>query len=176
MKISEAWLREWVDPPVSSSELLEQLTMLGLEVDFTEPAAPPFSGVVVGEVLSVVQHPDADKLSVCEVSDGEQQYNVVCGAPNVRAGMRGAFAAPGAKLPGGVKIRKTKLRGVVSEGMLCSGKELELSEESDSILDLGDGVVVGEGLRTALQLDDTIIDIDLTPNRGDCLSVRGVAR
>ncbi|MDH3715832.1 MAG: phenylalanine--tRNA ligase subunit beta [Gammaproteobacteria bacterium] len=176
MKISEAWLREWVDPPVSSEELLEQLTMLGLEVDFTEPAAPAFSGVVVGEVLTAGQHPDADKLSVCEVSDGEQRYNVVCGAPNVRAGMRAAFAAPGAKLPGGVKIRKTKLRGAVSEGMLCSGKELELSEESDRILDLGDGVAVGEPLRTALQLDDTIIDIDLTPNRGDCLSVRGIAR
>ncbi len=176
MKLSEAWLREWVELPVSSHELLEQLTMLGLEVDFTEPAAPPFTGVVVAEVCAVEQHPDADKLSVCQVDDGDKRYTVVCGAPNVRAGMRGAFAAPGAKLPGGVKIRKTKLRGVVSEGMLCSGRELELSEESDGILDLGDGLTVGELLQTALQLDDTIIDIDLTPNRGDCLSVRGVAR
>ena len=90
MKVSEAWLREWVDIPASSEELLEQLTMLGLEVDFTEPAAPAFSGVVVGEVLTASQHPDADKLSVCEVTDGKQQYNVVCGAPNVRAGMRGS--------------------------------------------------------------------------------------
>ena len=158
MKVSEAWLREWVDVPVSSEELLEQLTMLGLEVDFTEPAAPPFSGVVVGEVLTATRHPDADKLSVCEVTDGEQQYNVVCGAPNVRAGMRGAFAAPGARLPGGLKIRKTKLRGVQSSGMLCSARELGLSDEHAGLMELPGDAPVGTNLRDYLTLDDQIIE------------------
>lgn len=176
MKLSERWLREWVSPKLSTNELVEQLTMAGLEVDGLEPAAGEFSKVVVGEVVAAEQHPDADKLRVCTVEDGEASYNVVCGAPNARAGILVAFARVGAKLPDGMKIRKAKLRGVESFGMLCSSKELGLGDDHDGIIELPESCVVGSDLREALQLDDTSIDIDLTPNRGDCLSLRGVAR
>ena len=120
MKFSEAWLRQWVNPSVGSDELMFQLTMAGLEVDGTEPAAQTFSGVVVGEIISAEQHPDADKLRVCEVSDGSERFQVVCGAPNARAGLKTAFAKVGAVLPDNYKIKKAKLRGVESFGMLCS--------------------------------------------------------
>jgi len=176
MKFSERWLREWVNPELDTEALVEQLTMAGLEVDGLEGAAGDFSGVVVGEVTAAQPHPDADKLRVCSVSDGEATHAVVCGAPNARAGIRVAFARVGAKLPGNFKIRKAKLRGVESFGMLCSAKELALGDDHDGIIELPEHCVVGDDLRDALDLADTCIDIDLTPNRGDCLSIRGVAR
>ncbi|MFB3106423.1 MAG: YtpR family tRNA-binding protein, partial [Pseudomonadales bacterium] len=176
MKFSESWLREWVDPGIPREELLEQLTMAGLEVESTENVADDFTGVVIGEVVKVEKHPNADKLSLCEVNDGKQTYQVVCGAPNVRVGLVSAFARIGAVLPGNFKIKKAKLRDVESHGMLCSAAELGLGEDEDGILDLADDLEPGVDLREALLLDDLIIDLDLTPNRGDCLSVRGLAR
>jgi phenylalanyl-tRNA synthetase beta chain len=176
MKFSEAWLREWVDPEISSSDLLEQLTMAGLEVEGAVPVAADFSGVVVAEVVSADKHPNADKLAVCQVSDGTDTFQVVCGAPNVRAGLVSAFARVGAVLPDNFKIKKAKLRDVESNGMLCSMAELGLGDDHDGIVDLDLAERVGEDLRTALRLDDTMVELDLTPNRGDCLSVRGIAR
>ena len=178
MKFSEAWLRQWVDPSLSSEELLFQLTMAGLEVDGTEPAAQSFSGVVVGEIVSAQQHPDADKLRVCEVSDGSERFQVVCGAPNARSGLKTAFAKVGALLPGNFKIKKAKLRGVESFGMLCSAQELGLGEEADGIIELQHpvGADLAEIAGADLPLDDLTVDLDLTPNRGDCLSLRGLAR
>lgn len=176
MKFSEAWLREWVNPPLSRDALLEQLTMAGLEVEGVEPVAGDFRGVVVAEVVSVRPHPDADKLSVCEVDDGSERVQVVCGAPNVRAGMKSAFARVGAVLPEDFRIRRAKLRGVESAGMLCSAQELGLSDDHSGILDLPDALETGADLRAALGLDDVIVDLSITPNRGDCLSIRGLAR
>ena len=178
MKFSEKWLRQWVNPAVSSEELVEQLTLMGLEVDDVEPVAPEFSGVVVGKVVDAKPHPDADKLQVCSVDAGDGQLlDVVCGAPNARAGLVAPFATVGAKLPGGMKVRKAKLRGVVSNGMLCSGAELGLSEDHDGLLELPDDADHGMALENYLGLDDDhVIDIELTPNRGDCLCVRGIAR
>ncbi|MCZ6889100.1 MAG: phenylalanine--tRNA ligase subunit beta [Gammaproteobacteria bacterium] len=176
MKLSELWLREWVDPQIDTATLCEQLTDAGLEVEGYEPAAGAFTGVVVGEVVKVARHPDAEKLSCCEVSDGANSYQVVCGAPNVRAGMKSPFAKVGAVLPDEFKIKKAKLRGVESYGMLCSAAELGLGDEADGIMDLSAELPVGLDLREALRLDDTCIELDLTPNRGDCLSLRGIAR
>jgi phenylalanyl-tRNA synthetase beta chain len=176
MKFSECWLREWVNPKLKTDELLHLLTMAGLEVDSIEPAAAEFSGVVVGEVLSVVKHPDAEKLSVCEVSDGNATVQVVCGATNVRAGLKVPFAKIGAHLSTDLKIKKAKLRGVESNGMLCSATELGLAEESEGLLELPVAAPTGADIRQYLQLDDVLIDVDLTPNRGDCLSVAGLAR
>ena len=176
MKVSEQWLRTWVDPDISTEEMVEQLTMAGLEVDGTEPAAGAFTDVVVARVESVQKHPDADKLNVCQVSDGVDTLQVVCGAPNVRTGLSVALARVGAVLPGDFKIKSAKLRGVASMGMLCSEKELGLAEQSDGIMELADNAPVGTNLREYLELDDTVIEIDLTPNRGDCLSVAGIAR
>jgi phenylalanyl-tRNA synthetase beta chain len=180
MKISEKWLRTWVNPSISTEEMVEQLTMAGLEVDGTEAAAGEFTDVVVARVESVEQHPDADKLSVCQVSDGKDTLQIVCGAANVRAGLSVALARVGAVLPAKdnetFNIKPAKLRGVASAGMLCSAKELGLAEQSDGIMELPANAPVGTNLRDYLELDDTIIDIDLTPNRGDCLSVAGIAR
>lgn len=176
MKFSEQWLREWVNPEISSQELMDQITMAGLEVDGYEPVAGKFEGVVIGEVQSVEPHPDADKLRVCQVNDGSQTVQVVCGAPNVRAGMKVPFAVVGAVLPGDFKIRKAKLRGQPSEGMLCSESELGLSESHDGLMELPADAPVGTGMSEYLQLDDIAIDVDLTPNRSDCLSVKGIAR
>jgi phenylalanyl-tRNA synthetase beta chain len=179
MIFSENWLREFVDPGMKTAELVDVLTMAGLEVDGVEPAAAPFSGVVVGLVESAEQHPDADKLSVCRVSDGETSYQVVCGAPNVRAGLLVPFAKVGAVLDGGekpFKIKAAKLRGVESNGMLCSADELGLAESSDGLLELPSSLAVGEDIRAALGLDDALIELDLTPNRGDCLGMIGLAR
>ena len=136
MKFSEAWLRQWVNPPLDSDELLFQMTMAGLEVDGTEPAAQAFSGVVDGEIISAEQHPDADKLRVCQVSNGSETFQVVCGAPNARAGLVTAFAQVGAVLPGNFNIKKAKLRGVESFGMLCSAQELGLGDDADGIVEL----------------------------------------
>ena len=175
MKISENWLREWVDPDIDTSALSDQLTMAGLEVEGVEAAGSDLQGVVVGEVLSVSRHPDADKLNLCQVSDGSETAAVICGANNVRQGLKVAFAKIGAQLPG-IKIKKAKLRGVESHGMLCSAMELKLAESSEGILELPDDSPLGMDINEYLQLDDQIIEIDLTPNRGDCLSLAGVAR
>jgi len=176
MKYNEKWLSEWVRPDIAADDLLEQLTMAGLEVDGIEPVAGEFRGVVVAAVREVAKHPNADKLSVCQVDDGESVHQVVCGAPNVRAGLVTAFARVGAVLPENFKIRKAKLRDVESHGMLCSAAELGLGEDHDGILDLDPALTVGDDLREALDLEDRTIDLDLTPNRGDCLSLRGLAR
>ena len=177
MRFSEAWLREWVDPAVTTRELADQLSMAGLEVDAVEPAAARFDGVVVGAVLSREQHPDADKLSVCSVDVGAgEPLQIVCGAKNVAAGMRVPVATVGAVLPGDFKIKKAKLRGVASAGMICSASELGLAESSDGILPLPADAPVGRNFRDYLALDDMCIDVDLTPDRGDCLSVAGIAR
>jgi len=144
MKFSEKWLREWVNPDIDSQALVAQLTMAGLEVDAIEPVADDFSGVVVAEVLSCEAHADADKLSVCSVSTGRNEYQVVCGAPNVRAGLKVALAEVGALLPGNFKIKRAKLRGVESQGMLCSEKELGLSDNHEGIMELAEDAPVGE--------------------------------
>lgn len=176
MKISEQWLREWVNPAIATDELVEQLTMAGLEVDGTESVAGEFSGVVVGEITAIEQHPDADKLRVCQVAGGDEVVQVVCGAANARAGLKIPFATVGAVLPGNFKIKKAKLRGVESFGMLCAEEELGMAESSDGLMELASDAPVGENIRDYLGLDDTIIEVDLTPNRADCLSVAGVAR
>ena len=177
MKIVESWLREWVDPDLDGKALEHQLTMLGLEVDGVDVEGGGLDGVVVAEVVTVERHPDADRLSVCKVNaGGNDTIDVVCGAPNVRAGMKSPLAVPGVTLPNGIKLRKSKIRGVVSNGMLCSAVELGLGEESDGILALGDDAPAGMALTEYLGLPDTVFDLDLTPNRGDCFSVLGVAR
>lgn len=176
MKFSEQWLREWIDPALSTEALAHRLTMAGLEVDAIDAVAGEFSCVVVGEVLSVSQHPDADKLRVCEVSTGQDTYQVVCGADNVRAGLKVPFALVGAVLPGGLKIKKAKLRGVESSGMLCAEQELGLSDASAGLLELPADAPTGKDLRDYLQLDDRVIELGVTPNRADCLSIRGIAR
>ena len=177
MKIVESWLREWVDPDLDSKALEHQLTMLGLEVDGVDLEGSGLDGVVVAEVLEAAKHPDADRLSVCKVrAGGEDTVDVVCGAPNVTAGMKSPLAVPGVTLPNGIKLRKSKIRGVVSNGMLCSAVELGLGEESDGILALADDAPAGMPLAEYLGLPDTVYDLDLTPNRGDCFSVLGVAR
>ncbi len=177
MRFSEAWLREWVSPNVGTAELAEQLTMAGLEVDAVEPVAGSFEGVVVGTVLERVQHPDADKLSVCTVdAGGGEPLKIVCGAANVAAGMRVPVATVGARLPGDFRIKRARLRGVESFGMICSARELGLAESSEGIMALPQNAPVGEDLRSYLTLADFAIDVDLTPDRGDCLSVAGIAR
>ena len=176
MKFSEQWLREWVNPNIGSQELMDQITMAGLEVDGFEPVAGEFSGVVVGEVQSVEPHPDADKLRVCQVSDGQETVQVVCGAPNVRPGLKVPFAMLGAVLPGNFKIKKAKLRGQPSQGMLCAEAELGLSEASDGLMELPESAPTGQDFREFMGLNDITIDVDLTPNRADCLSIKGLAR
>lgn len=177
MKISENWLRTYVNPEISTAELVAQLTMAGLEVDFIEPAAAVFTGVVIGEVLSTEQHPDADRLKVCQVNVGETEpLQIVCGATNVREGLKIPAALVGAILPGDFKIKKSKLRGVESLGMLCSEKELGLASDAHGLMELAVNAPVGIDIREYLSLNDNIIEIDLTPNRADCLSIEGIAR
>ncbi|MCO8067383.1 phenylalanine--tRNA ligase subunit beta [Acinetobacter schindleri] len=177
MKISENWLRTWVNPAIDSEKLSNQLTMLGLEVDDLSPAAKPFTGVVVGEVLTVEQHPDADRLRVTTVNIGSgEPLQIVCGAPNVRAGMKAPVATIGAVLPGDFKIKKGKLRGIESQGMLCGASEIDLEDKIDGLLELPNDAPVGVNIREYLDLDDNVIDISITPNRGDCFSIRGIAR
>ncbi|WP_333831570.1 phenylalanine--tRNA ligase subunit beta [Acinetobacter schindleri] len=177
MKISENWLRTWVNPAIDSEKLSDQLTMLGLEVDDLSPAAKPFTGVVVGEVLTVEQHPDADRLRVTTVNIGSgEPLQIVCGAPNVRAGMKAPVATIGAVLPGDFKIKKGKLRGIESQGMLCGASEIDLEDKIDGLLELPNDAPVGVNIREYLDLHDNVIDISITPNRGDCFSIRGIAR
>ena len=176
MKFSESWLRQSVNPSLSTEDLVAQVTMAGLEVDGVEPAAPAMSGVIVGEILSIEQHPDADKLRVCQVAGGGETAQVVCGAPNARAGIKVPFAIVGAKLPGDFNIKKAKLRGVESFGMLCAQTELELGDDDAGLWELPADAPVGSDLIEYLDINDNIIEVDLTPNRGDCLSIRGLAR
>jgi phenylalanyl-tRNA synthetase beta chain len=178
MRFSESWLREWVNPKeVDTRTLVAQLTMAGLEVDAVEPAAPPFDGVVIGVVEVVEPHPDAVKLRVCRVDAGQgEALQIVCGAANVAAGMKVPVALVGAKLPGELTIQRARLRGVESSGMICSAAELGLAESSAGIMPLDTDATVGEDLRRWLGLDDQCIELDLTPDRGDCLSLAGVAR
>jgi phenylalanyl-tRNA synthetase beta chain len=177
MQISVAWLREYVNPAISTKELVAQLTMAGLEVDSVTPAAAEFSGVVVGEVLSLEQHPDADRLRVCQVNvGGDAPLQIVCGASNVRVGLKIPAALVDAELPGDFKIKKSKLRGQESLGMLCSAKELGIAASAEGLLELSADAPVGTDIRDYLSLNDTIIEVSLTPNRADCLSVEGLAR
>jgi len=177
MIISESWLRELVNPDIDADALAHKLTMAGLEVDSVQLAAPEFSGVKVGRVISVEPHPDADRLRVCQVDvGGKEALNIVCGAANVRPELRIPVATVGAVLPGNFKIKKSKLRGVPSFGMLCSEKELGLAEQAEGLMELPNEAPTGEDIREYLNLDDTLIEVDLTPNRGDCLGMSGIAR
>lgn len=177
MKFSEKWLREWVNPEISSEQLVAQITMAGLEVDSVTPAAGEFSGVVVGEVVECGQHPDADKLRVTKINVGtDELLDIVCGAPNCRQGLKVAVATVGAVLPGNFKIKKAKLRGQPSFGMLCSNSELGISDDHDGIIELPIDAPIGQDIREYLSLDDVTIEVDLTPNRADCLGLKGLAR
>ena len=176
MKISEQWLREWVSPAVSTDELAARLTMAGLEVESIEPAGAAVHGVVAAEVREVSPHPDAIKLRVCRVFDGETESQVVCGAANVRAGLRVAFARVGALLPG-MTIGRASLRGVESAGMLCSADELGLQDQrAEGLLELSPETPLGTDIGALFGRDDRVIGLKLTPNRGDCLGMRGLAR
>jgi len=177
MKFDEAWLRAWIDPPVDTDALAEQLTSLGLEVGGLESARPVFEKVVVGRIVAAEPHPDADRLQVCTVDAGEDEpVQVVCGAPNARVGLATAFARVGGRLPDGTKLKKAKLRGVVSHGMLCSAVELGLGEDGTGIMELAEAATPGSDLAASLGLEGTIVEVELTPDRGDCLSIRGLAR
>ena len=176
MQFSESWLRSLCNPALSTDELCHLLTMAGLEVEDRRAASAEFSNVVVAEVLSVDKHPDADKLKLCSVNVGESSpLQIVCGAPNVAAGMKVPCARVGAKLPG-IEIRRAKVRGIESFGMLCSARELGLSDDHGGLLALAADAVVGEDIRRHLDLDDQLITLKLTPNRADCLSLLGIAR
>jgi len=182
MQFPESWLREFCNPPINTAELADLLTMAGMEVEEMRPVAPPFTRIVVGEVLSVERHPNADRLSVCQVNAGTgQTLNIVCGAPNVKAGIKVPCALVGAELPPGddgkpFVIKLGQLRGVESQGMLCSARELKLSEDHGGLLVLAGDAKVGQDIREHLSLDDTLFTLKLTPNLGHCLSVFGVAR
>ena len=176
MKFSETWLREWVNPDIGRDALLEQLTMAGLEVDGVEHVAPSMRGTVVARIEAVEPHPQSDKLSVCTVADGANRHQVVCGAPNARPGLVSAYARVGAELPGAVEIGEADLHGVLSAGMLCSAAELGMGTDADTIVELDADCRIGADLVDALALDDVTVDLDLTPNRGDCLGMRGLAR
>ncbi len=177
MKITVGWLKQFVHVEADVAGLAQHLTLAGLEIESVEPVAPPFRGVVVGEVLETSRHPDADKLSVCQVTtDGRNRLQIICGASNVRAGLKVAVAMVGAELPNGVQIKRAKLRGLDSEGMLCSARELGLGALNDGILELPPELALHQNLRVALDLDDTVLEVKATPNRGDCMSVFGIAR
>jgi len=177
MKLSEQWLREWVNPPLSTTELADMLTMAGLEVESAQPVAQSFAGVVVGEITEIKPHPDADSLRLCQVQIGDvTPLSIVCGASNVRVGMRVPTAMIGAELPGGKTIKDTTIRGVKSDGMLCSASELGLAESSEGLLELPADTRLGEDVYLYLKLDDSALELGITPNRGDCLSIAGVAR
>ena len=177
MKFSEQWLRTMVDPPIDTVELCEKLTMAGLEVESAVPAAPPFSGVIVAQIETVEPHPNADRLRVCRVDIGAaERLHIVCGAPNAVAGMKVPCATIGAQLPGGHAISKATMRGVESQGMLCSAKELGIDDDAAGLLELPADAAIGASLRDVLALDDILITLKVTPNRADCLSVLGIAR
>lgn len=176
MKFSEKWLREWVNPPIDLDELQAQLTMAGHEIDSVTPAAAEFSGIVVGEVTTAEAHPKKEHLYICQVNIGKQVINVVCGADNVRVGLKVPTACIGSRLPDGQEIKKAIIEDVSWEGMLCSSKELGLTDTANGIFILPPDAPIGKDIRTYLDVEDYIIDVDLTPNRGDCLSIAGIAR
>ncbi|NBS67152.1 MAG: phenylalanine--tRNA ligase subunit beta, partial [Betaproteobacteria bacterium] len=176
MRVPESWLRSFVATDWSADTIAERLTMAGLEVEEAAAAAPPFERVVVAEVRSVRPHPNADRLRVCEVDTGEGLATIVCGAPNVAQGMRVPCALPGAVLPGGLTIKPTTMRGVESQGMLCSARELGLSEDHAGLLALDSDAPVGQSLRAWLELNETVWLLKLTPNLAHCMSIFGVAR
>src|SRR5690606_25873066 len=182
MQFPESWLRAFCNPPLSTQQIADTLTMGGLEVEDLRPVAPPFTKVVVGEIREAVQHPDADRLRVCQVDVGQGALlNIVCGAPNARVGIKVPCALVGAELPPGddgkpFLIKVGKLRGVESQGMLCSARELKLSEDHGGLLELAVDAVIGQDIREHLHLDDTLFTLKLTPNLAHCLSVYGVAR
>jgi phenylalanyl-tRNA synthetase beta chain len=177
VKITYRWLQEITPVKVSPAQLAAQLTLAGLEVESISPVAPPFSGVIVGEVLECARHPDAEKLSVCQVTtDGTNRLQIICGAKNVRAGLKVAVAMDGARLPNDVHIKRAKLRGLESNGMLCSSRELGLGSEHEGIMELPEALKLNSELREALDLDDVMLEVNATPNRGDCMSVFGIAR
>jgi phenylalanyl-tRNA synthetase beta chain len=176
MKLSERWLREWFDPAADTAEIAERLTLAGLEMEGMTPAAPPLTGVIVAEVRSVSAHPESDNLSVCTVFDGGECHQVVCGAPNVRPGLKTAYAAPGTAIGDGSVLTRSPIRGIDSAGMLCSANELGLGEDAGGIIELPGDAANGVELREFMQLDDTILEVNLTPNRADCFCVSGVAR
>lgn len=182
MQFPESWLREFCNPPISTQALADTLTMAGLEVEELQPVAPPFTGIVVGEIKEAVQHPDADRLRVCKVDVGQGSLlNIVCGAPNARVGIKVPCAMVGADLPPGedgkpFKIKVGKLRGVESEGMLCSAKELKIADDHSGLFELANDAPLGQNIREHLRLDDTLFTLKLTPNLAHCLSVFGIAR
>lgn len=182
MQFPESWLREFCNPPLNTQQIADTLTMAGLEVEELRPVAPPFAKVVVGEIKEAVQHPNADRLRVCQVDVGQGSLlNIVCGAPNARVGIKVPCALVGAELPPGedgkpFQIKLGKLRGVESQGMLCSARELKLSEDHGGLLELAADAPVGQDIRQHLNLDDTLFTLKLTPNLAHCLSVYGVAR
>jgi phenylalanyl-tRNA synthetase beta chain len=177
MRVPEQWLRAYTNPALSTQALADQLTMAGLEVEDISASAPPFSGVVVGKIVGAEKHPDADRLKVCQVDVGDGKLRqIVCGAPNAAVGLHVPCALPGAQLPGGLSIKAAKMRGVESQGMLCSATELGLSEDASGLLVLASDTTVGQDLRDCLSLDEQVLTLKLTPNRADCLSMIGVAR
>ncbi|HMA99225.1 MAG TPA: phenylalanine--tRNA ligase subunit beta [Wenzhouxiangella sp.] len=176
MKINYQWLKSWVPTELDAQDVADRFTLAGLEVDECSPVAPPLDGVVVGLITDIHPHPDADRLRVCTVSGDVQERSIVCGAPNAAKGLKVPLATLGTVLPGGVKIKPAKLRGIASEGMLCSSPELGLGEDKSGLMELPSDAEVGQSLSDYLGLDDHVLDIDLTPNRADCLSVRGLAR
>ena len=176
MKINHQWLKDWVDTDLDARSTAELFTLAGLEVDECVPVAPALDGVVVGEILAVEPHPDADRLRVCRVAGDEEERTIVCGAPNARVGLKAPLATLGTVLPGGLKIKPAKLRGIASEGMLCSEPELQLGDDAAGLMELPADAPTGQSLTSYLGLADHVLDIDLTPNRADCLSVRGLAR
>ena len=177
MKINEHWIKELVDTKLSADDIGAKLTMAGLELDGLEQASGDFNDVVVAKIIDIAPHPDADKLRVCQVDAGDAEtYQVVCGAANARAGLTTVLAKVGAKLPNDLNIKKAKLRGVESHGMLCSESELGLATEADGIFELPHDLTVGSNLRDVFKLDDKVLELDLTPNRADCFSALGIAR
>jgi phenylalanyl-tRNA synthetase beta chain len=176
MRVSIKWLSDWLEAVPAPRELAQRLTMAGLEIEAVEPAAPPLPGVVVGEIVGREKHPNADSLSVCQVRAGHETLQIVCGASNARVGLRAPLATVGARLPDGTEIRRATLRGIESAGMLCSARELGLADDAAGLMELPDGLAPGTPLTAALDLDDTVLEVNLTPNRGDCMSVAGVAR
>ncbi len=176
MKFSKVWLEEWVSPLPENEDFFHQLTMAGLEVDGCEEIGDGLSGIVIAEIESIASVPDSNHLNECRVSCGEKTLTVVCGAPNARVGLKTALALAGTELKDGLKIEKTKIRGIDSEGMLCSQRELGLGDDNEGIIELPESSNLGESLTDSLFVRDTIVDLDLTPNRGDCLSIQGIAR
>jgi EMAP domain len=176
MLISLRWLKDYVDIEAEPGELADRLTMAGLEVESVNETAPEFSGVVVAKILSIRPHPNADKLTLCEVATGDESYPVVCGAKNITVGDIVPLALVGATIPGGYTIKSSRIRGELSNGMLCSEDELGIGKDATGIMILPKELPVGEDMTVALGLRDTVFDIGVTPNRSDCLSVIGIAR